>query len=451
VTEVHSIAAPAASKPAKPSPDFPLFPHATKRWAKKISGKLVYFGPWAEPWAALRAYEQFVAGNPKAERPAASDTSGRRPAKPRGDFPLFAHASGQWAKKIRGRMFYFGKWDDPEAAEAKYNAEQADLYTGRTPRVSAGELTVAMLAKKFLTTKERLRDAGELSPRSYDDYEATCERISKSFGKTRLVSDLRPEDFEALRTALAVPYGPVRLGNEINRVRIVFNYAAKNGLLERPIVFGEGFKRPSKKVLRGHKQSQGLKMFESGEIRRLLKAAGPSLKAMILLGVNCGFGNSDCGTLPLPAVDLAGGWINYPRPKTGVSRRCPLWPETVASLMAWRAVRPEPKDAADAKLAFLTRQGNSWHTDSPANPLSAEMRKLLDSLGINGSRNFYALRHTFQTIGDESGDFLAVRSIMGHADSDISAHYRERVSDERLKKVAEHVRGWLFSGAEADA
>jgi hypothetical protein len=58
------------------------------------------------------------------------------------------------------------------------------------------------------------------------------------------------------------------------------------------------------------------------------------------------------------------------------------------------------------------------------------------------------LRHTFQTQGDECGDFIATRTIMGHGFSgDISATYRERVSDERLRKVVDTVRRWLFGDA----
>jgi integrase len=169
---------------------------------------------------------------------------------------------------------------------------------------------------------------------------------------------------------------------------------------------------------------------------------------MILLAVNCGFGNADVGTLPLSALDLESGWVSYPRPKTGIGRRCPLWAETVKALREWLRQRPAPKAEADVGLVFVTKYGHRWAKDAMDNPITKETRKLLDALGINGHRNFYGLRHTFQTIGDESGDFLAVRSIMGHADNDISAHYRERISDERLRKVVNHVHTWLFATAD---
>jgi integrase len=374
-----------------------------------------------------------------------------KPAKRRDDYPLFAHNNGTWAKKIRGKLHYFGPWAGmpgpdrgADAALAKYLAEKDDLHAGRTPREAPAALTVYTLCGKFLTTKKRMLDVGELSARSFRDYAAVCRRILAAFGQRRLVSDLRPDDFEALRGAMARLWGPVRLVNEINRVRVVFSYAWKSGLLDRPMVFGEGFKRPSQKTLRRHRLAQGPKMFEAEEIRRMVQSAGQPLKAMVLLGVNAAFGNSDVATLPLSALDLDGGWASYPRPKTGIARRCPLWPETAAAVRDWLAQRPGPKDAAAAGLVFVTRRGNGWHKDPANDSLTKEMRKLLNALGISGHRNFYALRHTFQTIGDEGGDFIAVRSIMGHADSDISAHYRERISDARLRKVTEHVRNWLF-------
>jgi hypothetical protein len=42
--------------------------------------------------------------------------SKNKPEKPRPDFLLFAHATGQWAKKIEYRTRNFGSCVDPQAA-----------------------------------------------------------------------------------------------------------------------------------------------------------------------------------------------------------------------------------------------------------------------------------------------------------------------------------------------
>ena len=43
-------------------------------------------------------------------RKAAESSSSGRPEKPFDGFPLYAHPSGNWAKKIRGKFHYFGRW-----------------------------------------------------------------------------------------------------------------------------------------------------------------------------------------------------------------------------------------------------------------------------------------------------------------------------------------------------
>ena len=68
-------------------------------------------------------------------------------------------------------------------------------------------------------------------------------------------------------------------------------------------------------------------------------------------------------------------------------------------------------------------------------------------IGIKG-RSFYDLRRTFRTVADEVLDTPAINLIMGHVDPSMGAVYRQSLSDERIKRVCEHVHGWLFSSKE---
>lgn len=123
------------------------------------------------------------------------------------------------------------------------------------------------------------------------------------------------DDFEHLRADLAKQFGPVRLGNEIQRTRTVFKYGYDTGLIDKPVRFGPVFKKPTATILRKHKAAGGKKLLAADDARRLVEAAGPAVRAMILLRLNAGFGNSDVATLPLKMLDLDGGWATDPRPK----------------------------------------------------------------------------------------------------------------------------------------
>lgn len=386
-----------------------------------------------------------------------------KPGKPYPDFPLTPHPAGYWCKKIKGTLYYFGPRYNPrdpasalavaEEALADYLRQRDDLHAGRTPRPVTGATTMKDLANAFLNYKQEHVDSGELSIRTFGEYRATCELLVGHFGKGRVVEDIRPDDFQALRTKMAQQWAPVTLGNAIQRVRGVFKFAYDNELIDRPVRYGQAFKRPAKKVMRLDRASKGLLMFSPDEIRRMISAASPALRAMILLGINAGFGNADCGTLPQSALNLETGWLSYARPKTGVSRKAPLWPETVAALREAIAHRPAPKDPADAKLVFITKYGFPWFKEEIIdNPVSKETRKLLDSLGIDGKgRNFYCLRRTFETVGALANDQDSVDFIMGHApeESDMAKRYRQGVFDVKLRAVTDAVRNWLFSpGAE---
>jgi integrase len=392
------------------------------------------------------------------------------PQKPRPDFPLFPHRNGWWCKKVRQKLHYFGKVaEDPKGEKALdlWLEQRDDLLAGRTPHAASDDLVVSDLCNRFLTSKRNSMKAGELTARTWSDYYRICETLVEFFGKNQPVLALRPEDFDRFRADLSKRRGPVAIANAIVRTRVVFKWAFDNDLIDRPVRFGTVFKRPNKKVLRRAKREGGSRVFAATDVLKLLEGAGHPMKAMILLGLNCGFGQTDIATLPLSALDLDGGWATYPRPKTEVIRRCPLWPETVKAIREWLARRPEAKEPADKGLVFLTQRGARWIRQNVKKPkagepeqpeearviywndyIASEFDKLARSAGVKRRGGFYNLRHTFRTVSDRCKDQPAIDAIMGHTKGEMSEEYRdlEQLDDDRLRDVVNVVRTWLWPG-----
>lgn len=367
-----------------------------------------------------------------------------KPNKPYKDFPLYPHASKRWAKKIKGKTHFFGPWSDPQGALAKYDSQRDDLQAGRKPRESTGGLSLKDLANQYLTHKQARVATGERSPRTFADSYRSCELMLAHFGGGRLVEDLQPSDFEEYRKALSKGRGLVALGNEVTRARAVFNFAYKAELIEKPVRLGLSFAKPDKKAVAKAKNARPAKCFDNVEARKLLAAATPTMRAFILLALNGALGNSDVGLME--PRHIKGDWVTYPRSKTAAPRRFKLWPETQAAITAARNMESE------SAFLFLTKYGKCWCKESSANPVSAEFRKLCESLGLQRTgRGFYSLRHTFRTVADECNDRVAIDRVMGHSPlaSDMGGHYREWIDDKRLVRVTDHVRAWLLPIPEA--
>lgn len=355
-----------------------------------------------------------------------------KPARPKG-YPLVPHSSGQWCKFIGGKRHYFGPWRDPDAALERYKAEFPYLQLGLTP--FATSISLANVLNAFDDKKSALRDAGRISERTYMEYMAVADVIA-TLGKNRPIETITPLDLKSISHKLAVgkygqPVSPVTHKRLLTFARMVFRFA--NEILDCYVKYREALKSPEKRLFRERRTTTGEKMFSAAEIRALLAEADPSLKVIIYLGINCGFGPNDCITLP--ANKIVGGFHSYARPKTGVSRRCPLWDET--------------QNAIDRIVGdTLVLHGRVWNR----HVIAREFRKLCKACGggaegiyRKGITSPYSLRRTFETVAKNADvNQSVIDRIMGHERPDMSEVYNQRTFDKQLNRCTDFVHSWLL-------
>lgn len=363
-----------------------------------------------------------------------------KPPKPYVDFPLYAHANGQWAKKIRGKTRFFGAWNDWRAALKEY-----ELTRDIDPTPDA--LDLDDLVNLFLGARKKDVEAGEIKMDTWKEYRRACAMCLDILGRTVLVEDLRTSHFVALRQQLAKEIQqPATLRNVLVKLRVLFKWAYDSDHCEQPLRYRDALKRPPVRLLREARNASQKKLYTHKEVCALLAVNAPWMKAAIYLGINGGFGNRDI--CEIRWTDIQGDWLIMAREKTAINRRVHLWPETLKALTAIKT---------DSPWVFCGERGQQLgQGESNATPIGALFRKHLTAAGIDvkdgkpvtSGRGFYTLRHTYRTIADGAKDRGAVRFTMGHADGSIDDAYIEDIADERLMAVSAIVRKWLKQNAQ---
>jgi integrase len=400
----------------------------------------------------------------------------QKPERPHPDFPLGAWPNGQWGKKIKGKPYYFGSWqDDPkgEAAIREYNDRLPGILGGtdhlRHLTAGKGQMSVGQLSAAFLAQKRLDVTASTLSLQTLGDYLDELSWFVSWIKPDTGVAALKPEHFTGYATHLVEARHLKSRAKKrtIAYVKAMFHWGAGNGHCPLPN-FGTGFKAPSttKQAIRKEKARSGEadysdRIVTGEEVDKLLEASQPNLRAMVLLGINCGFGPADVGRIKWKHI--RGNFHYFPRPKTGEPRRAYLWKRTREALERVKELKHTKAAIAkdgDEALIFITKKRQAYYRETPiyetvggekklagvsiANAVSITFGRTVKKLKLKGI-SFYRLRHTFKTLGKKAKDRDALNLCMGHANNTVEAGYdHEDISHKRTKRVALVVKGKLW-------
>ena len=352
-------------------------------------------------------------------------------------FPLTLHPTGQYCKKIKGKIRYFGK--DKKKALEKYLAQSTYLHGAQSlfQKISNGKMTLKQLCDLYLRYQHSRVLVGDMTAKHYNDSKYSLDRLMAFLGPGCRIENISTLDLQNYKRKLQSSYPSIDRQNlHIGLMKAMFHWARKNDVLESiPNIDAISKDRVV------HKEKY---TFNKKQIRKLLSTADVKMKAMIWLGLNCGFGCTDCSRLQWKDIDFNNSRVNLARNKTKIGRNLPLWPETI------QALKEVPRSGT---LVFTISDGHPWiqttatRNDSGEpkyicdNRISTKFSRLMKKVRIQTPKGtgFYTLRRTAATMAARSGDPFAVQRLLGHVDLTMATRYVQDVS-EQTDRVIENSR-----------
>ena len=356
-------------------------------------------------------------------------------------FPLTLHPTGQYCKKIRGHIYYFGS--DRKQALENY-LDQAIFLHGNNnvlQKSANGSMTLKEVCDTYLKYQYAKLQANNLSARHHNDQIGSLSKLMDFLGENIKIKNISTLNLQNYKRRLQKHYGSVcRVNLHLSIMKALFHWAKKNDILKN-IPNIDAISRS--KVIHRDRFT-----FDAEQINKLLSAAGIKMQAMIWLGLNCGFGCTDCAFLKWSDLDLVNGRVILPRRKTGIYRDLALWPETVESLrkikrrggLVFYSSRGNPYIRT---IVQVNVSGNEKYTIT--NLISTQFRRLIFRAGLKVPKGtgFYSLRRTAATIAARSGDPFAVQRLLGHANLTMATRYVQDVSAQ-TDRVIENSRLYVI-------
>lgn len=381
---------------------------------------------------------------------------------------------------------YFGK--QTETALERYSAylqfgSDAAVKAQSVP-TAAGEITVREVVDRFLE-RESLKFMSEdvdrgsrrgMTVNSLADKQNVARLLVINLGNC-VVNRLSEVEFLQLLPSLG--NAPSTKWRNIANLRSIFKFANQQLGTKIPL-YGKQFELPSLKR-RKRRRVKTIPLFEPAHVRHHIHHSAGVLRACIMLGINCGFYAKCCSDL-LHSELHDDGFYRGERIKWKTQQAAWLWPETLA------AIGRAKTDPEEHERVLLSARGHHLCTDngtaeifcgvcrstSPGVSIlkevvcpkcnstlrSDQMRlgrvresrtdsvankfdRLRRNTGVNWG-SFKSFRHTYATIGAQGRDREVLEHTLGHEEIEVTDLYIKTEFDQRLKKLAEFVHGWLW-------
>ena len=370
------------------------------------------------------------------------------------DFPLVVHPSGQWTKKVRGKVHYFGVLKDTGGALRLWLDRKDYLLAGLLPPAQRAGITVGGLLDRHLQDVDDRIAAGRLSRRTRRRSAPVLRMLRDSNLLGFPVASLTPSHLAVAMKTLEGRGFSLRYQKVIvTSTKTIFNWGYRMGLFDR-VQFGPRFSAPSEVEIEAARENEDhCRFLERDMILKVIEMASPKIEVAILLGINCGFYQSDSVAIPIGRLHLDGEmpYHDFRRVKTGHRRMAALWPETVEAIRKYgSSVSNVPRGQSDP---LLVAQGSCpYNRNGYGRELSTSFNRLLRKIGAyRKGVSIGSLRHTYGTVVDLVPDQAMIDLTMGHTNKSLQKRvYSQLNLNElgRLKAVADTVREWLYGKTE---
>ncbi len=121
-------------------------------------------------------------------------------------FPLTLHPTGQYCKKIKGKIHYFGT--DKKQALERYLAQATYLHRAQSliQKVSNGKMTLKKLSDIYLQYQHSRILAGALTPKHYSDQISSLRRLMSFLGQGCKIESISTLDLQNYKRKLQSAY-----------------------------------------------------------------------------------------------------------------------------------------------------------------------------------------------------------------------------------------------------